>query len=233
VSSQAEAGAVRWLTLGAVLGLLASGLLVGAWHRDARGLSVTVLGAGRQASVLITSHHRRILIAAGTNGASFSNALADALPPVDKQLDVLLIDPSASLDVRDRARALQARVVWTLPDADEPTVADTVERSFSIEFDDETSLRFIVRDDGAWLAILTSSAGPVVIAPRVESMASENSQAAVAILTHEHTDAAFDVPLLIVLPGIATGADQQLRVARPGTTVRLDIGDDAIRAEAA
>ena len=229
LGSQAEPGGTRWFALGALFGLLVSGLLVSDWHRDARGLSVTVLGAGRQASVLITSHHRRVLIAGGTNGASFSNALANALPPIDKEFDVILIDPAASLDVRDRARSLKARVIWTLPDSREPAVADTVGRSFSIQFDDETSLRLIVSDEGAWHAVLTSTAGLVFIAPDVGRVPTQPGYSA-AVVTHVQENAAFNVPLLVALPGMSTAPDQQLRVARPGSNVRLELGDGEVRA---
>lgn len=228
MGGQAEPGIARWLALGAVLGLLTAGMLVSAWHRDARGLSVTVLGAGRQASVLITSHHRRVLIAAGTSGDSFANAVADALPPIDNELDVILIDPAASPDVIERARALEARLVWTLPAIGDPAVADTIERSFDIDFDDETRLRLVLSPDTAWHAALTSTAGTVLIAPNATSI-SDQRGAAVAILTREPGDAKVTVPLLVALPGTSTESDQQLRVASPGSIIRLDIGDGEIR----
>jgi hypothetical protein len=219
----------RWLAVGAVLGFLTSGLLVGAWHRDAHGLSVTVLGAGRQASVLVTSHHRRILLVAGTNGASFSNALADALPPIDKQLDVVLIDPAASQEVLDRARSLRARLIWTLPDAGQPAAADTVERSFSIELDSETSLQLVIDGAGGWHAELRAAAGVLIVSPDAQSLAHQTAIAAAAVLTHAHEDAAINVPLLIALPGISTPDDQHVRIARPGSTIRLEISNREIR----
>ena len=82
MTGPAELYRARWYSLGAVMGLLVGGLLVASWHQSSEGLSVTVLGAGRQASVLITSSHRRVLIAAGSNGAAFSNAVSAALPPM-------------------------------------------------------------------------------------------------------------------------------------------------------
>jgi hypothetical protein len=232
LSRPAELSGTRWFAVGAVLGLLTSGLLVGTWYRDARGLSVTVLGAGRQASVLVTSHHRRILIAAGTNGASFSNALADALPPMDKELDVVLVDPEASVDVRDRARALESRVIWTLPEAGDPADVNTVERSFSIEFDKATRFRLTIDSEGGWHAELIAAAGTIFITPDAQSV-TDHLGSAVAVLTHAHEFVEFSGPLLVALPGVSTEPDQQLRVAQPGSAVRLDLSDDQIRVNAA
>ena len=232
MTSPAELNGMRWYSIGAVVGLLVGGLLVAGWHRSADGLSVTVLGAGRQASVLITSKHRRVLIAAGTNGAAFSNAMSGALPPIGNELDLVLIDPGASQDVQDRVRALNTELIWTLPEAGETATADTVERSFTVQFDDQAQLRIIIESNWLWHAEVESEAGRIVIAPDPSAIAGVASLASVVVATHRFAGAQSDIPLIVGVPGIATDAGVHVRVADPGSTVRLDLIDDGIRTEA-
>lgn len=227
--SQSLPNGPRWQVTGVLLGLLASGLLVVGWQRSSQELSVSILGAGREASVLITSDHRRILIVAGTNGAAFSNALAAALPPIDNELDLVLVDPSASADVRDRVRSLDANVTWSLPAPEEPLAVDAIERSFIVELSEQSQFRMIVISGGLWKAELVSSAGTVVISPSAQGVVERIPDAAVLVLVHEAAEIDADVPLIIGVPGFKATAEQQTRVVSPGSVVRVDLLDHEIR----
>jgi hypothetical protein len=224
---------VRWYVIGAVLGLFASSLLVGSWHQSTAGLSVTVLGAGRQASVLITSNHRHILIAAGTNGTAFSNAVSNALTPVDSEFALVLIDPTASQDVQERVRSLDAQLVWILPARSEPPTTGTVDRSFTVEFDEATQVRVRLGFNGGWHAELISAAGSVVITPDAAAIGNLPQPFAVAILTHEQDDSNEEFPLIIGVTGTVAPEGRALRVVAPGSTIRLDLDNGQIRTEAA
>lgn len=219
----------RWYMIGVLAAVLVSGILVNGWRQQSQGLAVTVFGAGRQASVLIVSDHRRVLFAAGTNGSHFANALADALPPVDKELDLVLILPAASEDVREAARALPAKVIWMLPEPKSRPMAETIERSFTLDFDERTRLTVSVLPDLRWRAILRSPAGTVHIGADGMSLADADEPAAVAILMVETDDIALDAPLAIGVTGQSVTSNNEVRNVGPGSSARLVIGADEIR----
>lgn len=193
---------------------------------------MTVLGAGRQASVLITANHRRILIAAGTNGSAFSNAIGEALPPIAGEFELVLLDPGASQDVQQRARALGAKLFWVLPAPDQPLTSDTIERPFTIDLAADTRLDIRIDPEGAWNASLASSAGVVSIEPGSVRLPEPLGPVSVAVFTHETDDVDVVVPLLIGVPGITSSTAQELRVVAPGSMIRLELEDGEIRTNA-
>jgi hypothetical protein len=97
---------ISYLTAGGIILLL--GL---SWVRDDRVPSVRVLGSGNRLSVLVVSDEARLLIAAGNDASAFSNALAAALHPMSRRIDVVL------LSAEDSDRAVVARVRRDYPEA--------------------------------------------------------------------------------------------------------------------
>ena len=147
---------------GMALGLILALIFAWRWTNAGAGTRIQVLGSGKYASVLITHEQRRILIASGSNGSGFSNAISTALPAIGNEIDVLLIDPRSSADVVDRARSLDAKRVIVLPDADH---AETLHRSFVIDLSGGVTLSVRVESDNTWTAELATSAGVVAITP--------------------------------------------------------------------
>jgi len=79
---------------------------VGAsWIRDDQITSVRALGSGSRLSVLIVSGNARLLIAAGDDATAFGNALAEALHPTSRRIDIVLL----SGENGDRAVVAKAR----------------------------------------------------------------------------------------------------------------------------
>lgn len=164
ITRQAISRAVPfWLCVGVVIGLVGSSAVAGTWLDAGSGTRVQVLGSGTQISVLITHDQRRVLIASGTDGAAFANAIAKALPPLFDSLDIVLIDPNSSADVIERARSLSARQTYILPTDDQPVTAQTIERSFSIQLGIVLRLSVTVRESD-WVAVFETAAGSIAIA---------------------------------------------------------------------
>lgn len=88
------------------------GLGLGAyWSHDDRVPSVTVLGSGSRLSLLVVDGSARLLIAGGDDASAFGNALADAVHPTSRRIDVVLIDGD------NRSQAVAARVRRDFVDA--------------------------------------------------------------------------------------------------------------------
>ena len=62
-----------------------------AWARDMRAPRVTLLGAGKRLSVLVTAGDARLLIAAGDDPVAFANALEHARHMTARRIDVALV----------------------------------------------------------------------------------------------------------------------------------------------
>ncbi len=153
------------LCAGLVVGLVLALVLAWRWTEAGAGTRIQVLGAGKYASVLITQDQRRILIASGSNGSAFSNAISNALPAIGEEIDVLLIDPRSSADVVDRARSLDAKRALVLPGAGFENGAEIVQRSFTIELTPGVALAVRIEPDNSWTAEVTTPAGAVAITP--------------------------------------------------------------------
>jgi hypothetical protein len=147
------------------LGLILALVLAWRWTDAGSGTRIQVLGAGKYASVLITNEQRRVLIASGSNGSAFSNAISAALPAIGKEIDVLLIDPRSSNDVIERARSLDAKRAIVLPGAKTETQSGRALRSFTIEMSSGVGVSVRIEPTGAWTALVTTSAGILEIAP--------------------------------------------------------------------
>jgi len=76
-----------------------------SWIRDDRIASVRVLGSGSRLSVLVVSENTRLLIAGGDDASAFGNALAGALHPTSRRIDVVLLWGNEA----DRAVVAKAR----------------------------------------------------------------------------------------------------------------------------
>ena len=168
-----------WICLGLVVGLLIAVPVSWRWVNAGMGTKIAVLGAGKQLSVLVTHDQRRVLIAAGSDGSAFSNALNAALPPVGDSIDVVLIDSRASPDVGERARGLSAKRVLSLPDPDRAAEPTTVQQSFVLDLSDSVLVSFRLEPDGTWSARVETGAGVIAITPG--SPSSRNSAVAISL----------------------------------------------------
>jgi hypothetical protein len=159
-------GQIRfWLCVGLVIGMLGGVTLAWRWTAAGTGARVAVLGAGKSVSVLITNDHRRVLIASGSNGTAFSNALGAALPPFVDNIDLVLIDSRASADLIDRVKALDAKRTMMLPDPERDETAETILRSFQVDLGEGVILSVRIEPAGKWSAELRTSAGILSISP--------------------------------------------------------------------
>jgi hypothetical protein len=169
VSSQPEPhdpGLVRLsFCAGMGLGLILAIILAWRWIDTGAGTRIQVLGAGRYASVLITNEQRRVLIASGSNGSAFSNAISAALPAIGKEIDVVLIDPRSSADVIDRARSFNAKRVIVLPAVGAEIRSETSQMSFTIDMTAGVTVAVRIEPDNTWTATVTTSAGILAITP--------------------------------------------------------------------
>ena len=154
-----------WFCLGLGVGLLLASAVAWQWLDSGKGTRVSVLGSGKYVSVLITHEHRRILIASGSNAAAFSNSVSKALPPIGDAIDVLLIDPRASVDVVDRARSLQVKTVIWLPDRENHNESSTAQRSFVVDLGDGVSISIRIRPSWTWDAMIETRVGRISITP--------------------------------------------------------------------
>lgn len=159
----------RWFGLGILLGLLVATLISARWIQSGSGVTISVLGAGKYVSVLVTHNQRRVLIASGSDGSAFSNAIGKALPPIAGSIDVLLIDPRASADVIERAQSLSAKLMLQLPAPDNGDDPRAVQRSFSMDLSGGVVISLRTAPSRSWTATILTPTGPIVVAPDSET----------------------------------------------------------------
>jgi hypothetical protein len=152
-----------WLLGGLLAGVVGSGLVTDRWLEAGAGTRVQALGAGKQLSVLVSHNQRRVLIASGSDGSAFSNAIGAALPPMFDSIDVLLIDPTASMDVIERARGLDVKRWFVLPQSDGTMTARTVNQSFAIDLGDSV-LVIVSLHENSWAVQVSTSGGTILVA---------------------------------------------------------------------
>ena len=152
-----------WLVVGLVVGTAGSGIITNRWLDTGAGTRIQVLGAGKQLSVLVSHNQRRVLITAGSDGSAFSNAIGSALPPLFDSIDVLLIDPTASANVVERARNLDVKQSLLLPDSNGPITAQTINQSFAIDLGDDV-LVIVSPQADSWTAQVKTRAGTIQVA---------------------------------------------------------------------
>lgn len=152
------------------------------WARGTQTPRVTVLGAGKQLSVLVTSGNARVLIAAGDKSTAFANAWSRAHPPTTRRLDVLLLAPSGQdIGFAARARSLtDARriyVIGLLPARDAVAAGLTAipplpapsrislpgDVSITVEQDEVPDAKNPTGTDLAWRAVVRHGATAVVV----------------------------------------------------------------------
>jgi hypothetical protein len=160
----AQRNIVLWATLGVVIGSVGALLLGLSWVQSESGARILVLGSGRQLSVLVVHDHRRVLIAGGTDGNAFSNALGQARSPLSDSIDVVLLDPGAGADVAERVRDLDARQFFLLPHPDFEPTSESVQRSLQIDLGSGHTID-VTFERGAWYAHIRSPAGEVLVTP--------------------------------------------------------------------
>ena len=99
------------LVLLVVLG--ATSIVTASWAHDLSTPRVTLLGADRGVSVLVTAGSSRVLILSGTDPAELGNAVSDARHPGLDRIDLMIVSGNASAaELAPRAiQLLQPRMV--------------------------------------------------------------------------------------------------------------------------
>jgi predicted regulator of Ras-like GTPase activity (Roadblock/LC7/MglB family) len=95
----------RWFHVmaGGLAGLLIATLLSYTWHRDFSAGAVTLLGSGHGLSAVVSSGSMRVLIVSGDDPIAFANGFKDAHPPTMRRIDVVILTPSATPYLAERA----------------------------------------------------------------------------------------------------------------------------------
>src|SRR5215203_2521126 len=89
-----------------------AGFGIGAhWRNEDRAPGVMLLGSGSHVSILVVDGDARLLIASGDDASAFGNALAEAMHPTSRRIDVVVIDGD------ERSGAVAARVRRDIPGA--------------------------------------------------------------------------------------------------------------------
>ena len=216
-------GQIRlWLCVGLVIGMLGGVTLAWRWTVADAGTRVAVLGAGKTVSVLITHDQRRVLVASGSNGMAFSNALGAALPPFSDSVDLVLVDPRSTVDVIDRASALDAKQTIVLPHPEREVTVETVRQSLQVDLGDDVLLSVRIEPAGTWSAGLRTSAGVISITPNGDT----HVTAPVRITLDGTTDIDPGEPLSIWIGPAANGLARTSHQAIVGTGSVLPITVD-------
>jgi predicted regulator of Ras-like GTPase activity (Roadblock/LC7/MglB family) len=123
----------RWFYViaGGLAGLLIATLLSYTWHRDFSAGAVTLLGSGHGLSAVVSSGSMRVLIVSGDDPIAFANGFKDAHPPTMRRIDVVILTPSATPYLAERAvdlaRPQRIMAIETRETADElPKIDDPV-----------------------------------------------------------------------------------------------------------
>jgi hypothetical protein len=238
---------------GAFLVALLSVLALGAqWRRDNAEPSLRVLGSGNRLSVLITSGEARVLIATGNDAADFGNALAGALRPPSRRIDVLILAggngdlPVASRAIRDHPEAeafiLNGPLIERAGDLGIPqdqVIArpTTLTLPGAIEIDLMPSAEV----NGGWSATVRRGATMILVASDPEVLAGIRAPRSVVIVSRGFGNDAperIDSPALVVptgqasIAGLSTpGGDRPLAVVlvENGGVARLRFVDGGIQ----
>lgn len=217
---------LRNLLLSALAGMVIGIGLTVWWVRADSGFAVHVLGSGTRVSVLISHDHRHVLIASGSSGPEFSDALDSALSTVNPGIDLLLIDPAASADVAERARALDADLVLMLPGDRQATVG-TLDESISVPFSNSESLRVVVFDE-TWYAIVETPSGPLLVAS-APGGSPPPAAALLIALDRDATSMAGDYPAVVGPPGDWADSIPGAITVRGSESIEITIDGDRIR----
>ncbi len=112
----------RWLPflVAALAGLIISSTVSLAWQRSFSEPAITLLGSGHGLSALMSTGSARMLIVGGDDPIAFANALTHARPPTMRRIDVMILTPSASPHVAERAIELAAPERIMAIDASDP-----------------------------------------------------------------------------------------------------------------
>lgn len=211
---------------GVVVGLVLGLIWTWTWVSPGEAASVTLLGSGKQVSVLVTNQQRRVLFVSGTDGSGFSNAIAEALPPIGDQIDVLLIDPEASADVIERAKRLDYKRLISLPGPAENDAFDVAKTSFKIDLGDELTISVRVTFDANWSATVEFGNTRLAVVPNADSQISELATLVVS-LNGERSE--FDPKITLILAGPATQETSELSDyigVQSGVAERIEIESD-------
>lgn len=95
-SARAWARTIELFVFIALLALGGTAIVSASWIRDYAQPRVTLLGAGRGISVLVTAGSTRVLIVEGTDPAELGNAVAKARHPGLDRIDLLIISGNAA-----------------------------------------------------------------------------------------------------------------------------------------
>ena len=154
------------LVAGVYVATILAGSAVGIhWARADAAPSVRVLGSGARLSILVTSSRARVLIATGDDASDFGNAIAHALSPTGRRIDLLILAGSErDLAVASAAvRNLNARSTWILAGplvahADELglSTSQVIATATTVTLADDFTIRVepASAQDGGWLATI-------------------------------------------------------------------------------
>jgi hypothetical protein len=216
-----------WFSLGLLIGLIISALFALRWVQSGNGTRVSVLGAGKYVSVLITHNQRRVLVASGSNGPAFSNAVGKALPPIIDSIDVVLIDPRASADVIERANSLSSKRVLHLPDPEFADDPQAIRASFVMDLADGVTISLRVSPARSWAAIIETGSGRIFVAPQAE----HTPNASISISLNGSFSEGFGTAPLLEIGPTAAGATSATRraVVGPGNVLAIKADGHAFR----
>jgi hypothetical protein len=203
------------------------GLLLGlSWVRSESGTRIFVLGSGRQLSVLVVHDHRRVLIAGGTDGSAFSNALGQARSPLSGSIDVVLLDPSAGADVAERVRDLDASQFFLLPHPDSEPTSESVQRSLQIDLGNGHTID-VNLDRGAWHARIRSPAGEVLVTPG--NTVAGHPSILISLDGAALSEAQSDAPIRIAPAERGLETTGSTALVQPGDVMAIEIDGDQFR----
>lgn len=152
------------LGLATVVGGLVGILLLTIWNHEDRGVGVVAVGTEDGISVLVTSGHRRVLIESGATGEALENGLGAHLPPLHRDLDLVLIHKGSG----DGARQPQSRHRWTL---DRPPMSGSrrLATSSTVSLPNDVSIDLLLEPgpdsrERGWVAAIGLGSSVVAIA---------------------------------------------------------------------
>ena len=212
------------LGLAAVGGGLVGILLLVIWDHQERGVRVVAVGTEGGISVLVTSGHRRVLIESGSTGGALRDGLDDHLPPLHRDLDLVMTDSGI-----DGGPAWGQRVArrWVLGDV-QRTGSERLVSSSTISLPDGVAVRLLLEPgpDGGrrgWVTIVERGQAVVAIAggggPWVSSVVARHRPGVVIIAREDSTEVSQSAtPPLLMTPA---GDDRSSSTGQLDTVVRL------------